>query len=78
MHARLTQLEPKTYTLNHEEVKEISVIRAHLKLVEEIQTKQLHTFLKGWWKEREDWPIKEIFKTLKRKQDQDLLLPCRI
>lgn len=73
MYAKLSLLGSKTHTLNKEEVKEIAEMRSQIKTAEEIQAKQLQTYLKGWWKEREDRPLKEICKTLKRKQDQEFL-----
>lgn len=73
IYTKLSLLESKTHTLNKEEVKEIAEMRSQIKTAEEIQPKQLQAYLKGWWKEREDQPVKKICRTLKRRQDQELL-----
>ena len=73
MYAKLSTLERKKDNISSQEAKEIIEIRSGLRAAEEIQAKDLQVFLKGWWKEREDRPVKEIFKTLKRKQDYEHL-----
>ena len=71
LYAKLASLEAKIGGLSQQEVKDIAEIKAHIRIAEEQQAKSLQVYLKGWWKEREDRPVKEIFKTLKRKQDYE-------
>lgn len=71
LYAELAVLEGKGHMLSGEEMKAVQALRSSIQRTEETQAKQLQCFLKGWWRETEDRPVKEIFKTLKRKQVQE-------
>ena len=58
-------------------MKIVCQLRPKIKQDEDSQARGLNTFLKGWWKDREDRLVKEIFRSLKKKQTQELISRLR-
>lgn len=73
MSQKVKELESSDSCLSKEQAQELLSARASLKDLEMLKAKELNLFLKGWWAEKEDRPVKELFRKLKKKHELDFV-----